>query len=112
MCSASHDPPSPTTGQSPRRGSLPNSRTVGEFMNSELFRRAADIFLHARSLPPESREAFIKQACGEDSALRSEVERFLNADELKTPFPTLSQDLDTLRDQLRADAIQAADRVG
>ena len=48
--------------------------------DSDDFRRARDIFLHARELDPDEREAFIVKACGANGALLEQVRKLLNAD--------------------------------
>jgi non-specific serine/threonine protein kinase/serine/threonine-protein kinase len=48
-----------------------------ETMSSEQFQRAKQIFLAACSLPPEDRHALLDAECGDDAALRREVEELL-----------------------------------
>src|SRR5262245_7876959 len=43
-------------------------------------RKAAEIFLEAREVPPEKRTAFLAGACGKDLDLRAKVEALLKAD--------------------------------
>ena len=40
-----------------------------------------DVFDRAASLPPQDRAAFLARACGDNTALRQEVERLLAADQ-------------------------------
>jgi eukaryotic-like serine/threonine-protein kinase len=42
-----------------------------------LHQRAKDLFLAAVALPPDARSAFLAEACGEDAALRHEIESLL-----------------------------------
>jgi serine/threonine protein kinase/tetratricopeptide (TPR) repeat protein len=46
-------------------------------VTSELHRRAKEVFLEACSRPCEDRAAFLAEACGDDRALREEVESLL-----------------------------------
>jgi serine/threonine protein kinase/tetratricopeptide (TPR) repeat protein len=73
-------------------------------MDSEQFRRAADIFLEARALAGDARESFLAQACKDDAELRTEVDRLLSARELPTPFPTLAREFEALSERLHASA--------
>ncbi len=59
-------------------------------MNAEQFRRIDEIFNAARELEPDERAAYLSAACGDDSAVRAEVEAMLSHDQspqgfLKTP---------------------------
>ncbi|MBN1566368.1 MAG: protein kinase [Acidobacteria bacterium] len=49
-------------------------------MNQELWRRAEEIFHAALERPPETRRAFLDEACGEDAELRRQVEVLLSKD--------------------------------
>ena len=50
-------------------------------MQSGFFERAEHIFHEAAALPPGQRSQYLSQACGEDAALRREVESLLAASE-------------------------------
>ncbi len=50
-------------------------------MTPDLFQRSRAIFGEAADLPREDREAFLREACGEDAALRNEVEALLSESE-------------------------------
>src|SRR5687768_11854203 len=47
--------------------------------SAERFRRADSIFDAALDVAPDERAAFVRDACGEDSELRADVERLLRA---------------------------------
>ncbi|MCG8404087.1 MAG: serine/threonine-protein kinase [Phycisphaerales bacterium] len=49
-------------------------------MSSERHARVSELFLAVRELTPERRTAFLDDACGDDSELRSEVEALLSFD--------------------------------
>lgn len=49
-------------------------------MNASFATRVEEIFQAALDRPPDSRSAFLEEACGDDTALRSELEALLNAD--------------------------------
>ena len=49
-------------------------------MSSDSHTRVDELFLQARALPAEGRSAFLAEACGNDDALRAEVEALLAAD--------------------------------
>ena len=66
-------------------------------MNSDAFQRAAEIFLIARDLPPEQRDALLTKECGGDTELHAEVERLLAAQEKPVPFETLANQLEGVR---------------
>ncbi|MEM7356684.1 MAG: serine/threonine-protein kinase, partial [Acidobacteriota bacterium] len=51
-----------------------------EAMTPERWQRLKEIFSQAAALPPEGREAFLAQSCGDDSAMRHEVESMLESD--------------------------------
>ena len=44
---------------------------------SSIHQRAKDVFLAALARPVDEQEAFVAEACGEDMALRQEVESLL-----------------------------------
>ena len=75
-----------------------------------------DVFDRAASLPPQDRAAFLAQACGENSALRQEVERLLAADAgAGSVFGTDSSDSATsgaASTSLRAGTLSAGARLG
>ena len=48
-------------------------------MNRELYEKVGQLFHAALELPPDNRAAFLRDACGADPALRSEVESLLVA---------------------------------
>ncbi len=50
-------------------------------MTPDLFRRSRAIFGEAADMPREDREAFLREACGDDAALREEVEALLSESE-------------------------------
>ena len=50
-------------------------------MTPDLFRRSRAIFGEAADMPRENREAFLREACGHDAALREEVEALLSESE-------------------------------
>lgn len=52
----------------------------------ERWRRIDRIFAHLLELPPEERQAFLDEECGDDPELRREVERLLDADERNATF--------------------------
>jgi tetratricopeptide (TPR) repeat protein/tRNA A-37 threonylcarbamoyl transferase component Bud32 len=53
-------------------------------MTSDLFQRSRAVFGEAVSLSPKDREAFLRGACGDDTALREEVEALLAESESGT----------------------------
>lgn len=50
-------------------------------MTSDLFRRSRTVFGEAMGRPRNEREAFLREACGDDDALRAEVEALLRESE-------------------------------
>src|SRR5437870_3701061 len=85
-----------TTGLSPAHGWRPNSGT--NEMDSDLFQQASKIFLEARHLGPEERGALLVRRCGENAALRAQVELLLAGDEAPEPFDTLADKLHGIRE--------------
>src|SRR5688572_28009772 len=69
-------------------------------MNSDAFQRAAELFLIARDLPADQRDEFLRKECGDDAALRTEVERLLAAEQGPAPFQTLANQIGQMRQQL------------
>ena len=61
-----------------------------------LHQRAKDVFLDALGQPAENRRAFVTEACGDDTALRAEVESLLNFHDTSS--------LDAAGDDTHADA--------
>jgi non-specific serine/threonine protein kinase/serine/threonine-protein kinase len=55
-------------------------------MNPEQWQRLEDVFHAALEQPPDSRAAFLDRACGNDTDLRTEVERLLYADAHASAF--------------------------
>jgi eukaryotic-like serine/threonine-protein kinase len=55
-------------------------------MTDERWRRIADVYESAQSRPREERSAFVRQASGEDSDLRREVESLLAQDDISGAF--------------------------
>src|SRR5262249_32915989 len=51
-------------------------------MNPQLWRRAEELFHAALERSPETRRAFVAEACGSDAELRRQVEMLVSADEL------------------------------
>ena len=49
-------------------------------MDPERFARLGEIFAHARDLPEDRRAAYVREACGDDAELRTEVEELLAED--------------------------------
>ncbi|MEM6777595.1 MAG: serine/threonine-protein kinase [Planctomycetota bacterium] len=52
-------------------------------MNADRYRRVQDLFWDAESLAPDRRESFLTQQCGDDDALRQEVESLLREHDLQ-----------------------------
>ena len=50
-------------------------------MTPDLFRRSRAVFGEAADLPREDRQAFLREACGDDDSLREEVEALLSESE-------------------------------
>jgi len=50
-------------------------------IEQERWRRIEQIFLQAAEVPRAERDAFLRDACGDDPALRQEVESLLQGDE-------------------------------
>lgn len=50
-------------------------------MPAERWQRAKDVFGRASELPPAARGVFVSRACGEDRALRRQIESLLSADD-------------------------------
>src|SRR5215468_3565332 len=57
-------------------------------VTEDRWQRVDDLFQRASELDPKRRQAFLKNACGEDSELRSEVEGLLESAEKTTGFLT------------------------
>jgi hypothetical protein len=57
-------------------------------MANDLRERAWAVFDQLADVPADQREAALRAACGEDSALRAEVERLLALDRTPSPSPT------------------------
>src|SRR4030095_7604783 len=49
-------------------------------MTPERYRKVGQIFQGAAEIPPDQRDAFLDQACGDDKALRRKVESLLDHD--------------------------------
>jgi hypothetical protein len=49
-------------------------------MKEDLWRRAEELFHAVRERPPEARQAFLDEACGEDTELRQQVEMLISKD--------------------------------
>ncbi|MCS7033272.1 MAG: protein kinase [Phycisphaerae bacterium] len=77
-------------------------------MSSSRTDRAAELFEKAVELPTDQREQFLREACGEDSALRQELDALLAADADAGPF--LSDPQFNAGDA--ADRLSGAERVG
>lgn len=61
-------------------------------MNKERWQQVEEIFNVVVDLPPVERESYLKKSCGEDAALRKDVEKLLKADEqaenfIESPVP-------------------------
>jgi len=52
-------------------------------MKADRWRRVEDLFVRAADLAPEERSAFLAAECGDDAALRTDVERMLNSDDVR-----------------------------
>ena len=63
---------------------LPEGRRLA--MKQELWRRAEELFHAALGRPPEARQAFLVEACGEDTELRQQVEILVSEDERAGSF--------------------------
>ena len=63
-------------------------------MTGARWRTVQELFLAAREVPADAREAHLRDACGGDASLRAEVERLLAADAgegiLDRPAPGLA----------------------
>lgn len=57
-----------------------------EHSDSEHYARMSDILNHALDLPPERRNAYVEEACGDDRELRKEVESLLGREDALTRF--------------------------
>ena len=71
------------------------------FLASDNWARVKEVFAAARALPPDRRPAYLADACGDDDALRQEVESLLASDERAKSFleaPAFGRD-DPARDQ-------------
>lgn len=80
-------------------------------MNPERWERAATLFAEAVLLAPEARGSFLEQACGDDPALRKEVQSLLGAHEgAAGPLDVPPLPLRTLPD--RSDVVAPGTRVG
>jgi serine/threonine-protein kinase len=55
-------------------------------MNQELWRRAEELFHAALERPPETRRAFIDEACGDDAELRRQVGVLVSREEKAGSF--------------------------
>ena len=56
----------------------------------ERFQAAADLFLAARDVPVQQRDAFLEAACGGDAELRRQVCDLLSSGEESNVFETLA----------------------
>src|SRR6185295_3855103 len=78
-------------------------------MDESLSRRAEDLFARVHDLDPEERTRFVDRACGDDAALRREVDALLAmADDSARYFDGLSERLGIHR--LVAELEASADR--
>ena len=55
-------------------------------MSAASLERLKEIFHSARELPARERDAFVRDACGEDESLRREVDALLDADHAPDDF--------------------------
>ena len=55
-------------------------------MSPDRHDRVSELFHAASAHPPEKRDAFLTEACGEDVALRAEVESLLRYDGVSAQF--------------------------
>ena len=75
------------------------------FLASDNWARVKEVFAAARALPADRRPAYLADACGDDDALRQEVESLLASDQRAKSFleaPAFGRD-DPARDQARLD---------
>src|SRR6188508_919643 len=56
------------------------------FLASDNWARVKEVFAAARALPPDRRRAYLADTCGDDDALRQEVESLLASDERAKSF--------------------------
>ena len=59
-------------------------------MSTDRWQRLDRIFVDALQRPPEARAAFVREACGDDDALREEVQSLLTAADASGEFMAAS----------------------
>ncbi len=69
-------------------------------MTQDRFRQAAEVFLKARGMKQPEREEYIARACGDDAALRAEVDRLLAGDDQPMPFASLAEEIRGVQEKL------------
>jgi serine/threonine protein kinase len=80
------------SSQKPGKATTTDQSTQGSSMTAELWQRVKELFAAALQLAPSEREAYLSRECGDNSALRSEVESLLAfADSSTASQPTLSE---------------------
>ena len=65
-------------------------------MRAEQFQRAKEILAGALEHPPESRDAYLRDTCGDDADLRAEVESLLRHHTTKALIETLGASPDEI----------------
>jgi non-specific serine/threonine protein kinase/serine/threonine-protein kinase len=81
-------------------------------VSSPGFQRPKELFQAALARAPESRAAFLADACGSDAALRSEVERLLAAHDRAGGFLSGPIGLDTLTPEVAGEPQVGPQRIG